>query len=60
MPKHYDALVSYPGFGSMWLDNVRLADGYVTGRDLVTVGDHEEWMTFNFPVSCVRKVVSRG
>lgn len=54
-----DALVSYPGFGSLWLDDCEVDDENVVGTASFPhpVGDgfHRENVTMNFPLTCVRK-----
>jgi len=65
MKTKFDALVNHPHVGSVWMTNVRLCDGYVTGDvwDSRMVGflhipdDYRgENVPMNFPVSCVRKI----
>ena len=55
-----DALVAYPGFGSLWLQDAEMVerDGKAFVVGWVDSGDHypyqdREWM--NFPASCIRK-----
>lgn len=60
--RRFDALVNYPGWGSLWLDNVRLRDGVVVGTHLFphpASTAHYERLTMSFPLSCVRKVEAR-
>lgn len=58
-PTHIDALVSYPGWGSLWLESVRLRDGVVTGvawfPHPVGGPSYPEACVMNFPLTCVRK-----
>lgn len=57
-------LINHPQFGSIWLSNAKIKDGFVEGEawDNTKVGStympddyRGEWCTMNFPVSCIRK-----
>jgi len=59
-----NVLINHPNFGSIWLSNAKIEDGYVIGDvwDDSSVGSpylSEDYMgqfiTMNFPVSCIRK-----
>lgn len=60
----FSALVSYPGYGSMWLTDVHLRDGYIVGQgvmnDSLPNSDASEYGPYNFPLSCVRKIKREG
>jgi hypothetical protein len=61
----FDALVMDPGFGSMWLSDVHLCDGVLTGSYLEPIhwnGDesYSEELVAGFPLSCLRKLVRSG
>lgn len=67
--KSFDALVIYPGHGSLWLSDVRLRDGFIEGEtwDDTGIGHPyypDDWRgescTMNFPLSCLRKLTSKG
>jgi len=59
-----DVLINHPYFGSMWLSNCYITDGWIVGDvwDDSEVGDWSlpddytgEWQTYGFPISCIRK-----
>ena len=59
-----DVLIVHPAFGSLWLSDCEIKDGFVTGTtwDKTEVGSPYlpddymgENMVMNFPVSCIRK-----
>ena len=63
MTKRPNALCCWPTLGSVWLENVHLSDGFVVGKVWEEVGYyqwnmpedyHGEYVTMNFPLSCVR------
>lgn len=58
-------LITQPYFGSLWLDVIKVKDGYVEGEtwDNTNAGDSSypdgyrgEMICMNFPISCVRKI----
>lgn len=59
-----DALINHPLFGSLWMSNCEIANGYVIGEvwDDGDVGSPylpNDYMgqpiMMNFPISCIRK-----
>ena len=59
-----DALVNHPAFGSLWLEDARVENGVVIGKVWETLSfDYGvtggEYLTMNFPLTCVRKWVER-
>ena len=59
-----DVLVNHPYFGSLWLSDCYIKDGYIIGEtwDDGEVGSpyfpddyRGQPVTMNFPVSCIRK-----
>lgn len=60
-----NVLINHPNFGSVWLENAEIQDGYVIGEvwDNSQVGSAfmpDDYMgelaTLNFPISCIRKI----
>lgn len=49
------ALVTYPGLGSLWLEEVEIVGGSVVGIVWEDVGSGVEKQVMNFPLSCVRR-----
>lgn len=47
-------LVSYPGFGSLWLEDAEYEGEFVVG--VVPNSDGMGWAMMNFPRTCIRKV----
>ena len=59
-------LVNHPAFGSLWLENAEIQDGYVVGDvwDKSGVGSgllpddyRGQYVPMNFPITCIRKIV---
>jgi len=59
------ALINHPYFGSVWLSNATIKDGYVIGEawDDSDVGSPYlpddymgQYTTLTFPISCIRKM----
>ena len=59
-----DVLINHPNFGSIWLINVEIKNGYVIGEawDNSGIGspylpdDYAgQFVTMNFPTTCIRK-----
>lgn len=63
-----DILINHPKFGSLWLENAKIKNHYVIGE----VWDDSEcgspylpmdymgqYITMNFPISCIRKHAKR-
>jgi len=57
-------LINHPSVGSVWLNSAIIKDGYVIGEtwDYDAVGNPHlpidysgEYVTMNFPVTCIRK-----
>lgn len=51
-------MVSYPGFGSLWLEDAEIVDGSVVGMAWEPIDGYPTggaYVTMNFPLSCVRK-----
>lgn len=50
-----DALVVFPGHGSIWLSDVETVDGYVVGTVPLYPGQTEPPDVINVPLSCVMR-----
>ena len=59
-----NVLINHPGFGSLWLSNAYIKEGYVTGEawDDSGVGSPylpDDYMgepvAMSFPIACIRK-----
>jgi hypothetical protein len=48
-----DALINYPGMGSLWLDDAYVEGQYVVGRAWDAA--QRQTVLMNFPLTCVRK-----
>lgn len=59
--KRFSALVIRPGHGSVWLDAVRLCNGYIEGDYAVPIepfgGFYSETYRGAWPLSCLQKLV---
>ena len=59
-----DVLINHPQFGSIWLSDAKIEGKYVIGEawDATGVGSpllpddyRGEFVTMNFPITCIRK-----
>lgn len=64
-PVGHAVLITYPGFGTLWMENPIIEKGYVHGRvwdsggagsSLMPDDYMGEYDYMNFPVGCIKKV----
>lgn len=59
----FDAVITHPEFGTVYMYNVRLRNGYVIGDVAEEIGgynmppgSHTVYNTWNFPIGCIKEV----